>query len=179
MRVMEKAATLFCATLVVAATGAMERMKAGPMSERDAEAGAAHITGATPFGKPGDPKAVSRTVRIEATDYAFSPSALVVARGETVSLVLTNKASQNHELVIGDAAMQESHRQMMTDMQEGGHKPGSTAMRAHAMYSNSVDAKPGEMKTLVWQFTEPGRFTFACGYPGHADLGMEGTITVR
>jgi uncharacterized cupredoxin-like copper-binding protein len=96
-----------------------------------------------------------------------------------VSFLLANKAAQNHELVIGDDAMQESHRQMMAAMQQGGHSPASMAMRAHAMYSNSVDAKPGETKTLVWQFTTPGRFAFACGYPGHAALGMEGTIVVR
>jgi uncharacterized cupredoxin-like copper-binding protein len=42
---------------------------------------------------------------------------------------------------------------------------------------------PGKSGEIVWQFTQPGAFRFACLMPGHAwsDLseGMVGTIVVR
>jgi hypothetical protein len=51
------------------------------------------------------------------------------------------------------------------------------------LFSRAVDAAacgwPGETKELVWQFTKPGSFEFACNIPGHAEAGMAGTITVR
>jgi uncharacterized cupredoxin-like copper-binding protein len=31
----------------------------------------------------------------------------------------------------------------------------------------------------VWQFTQSGRFEFACLIPGHFEAGMVGTVTVR
>jgi uncharacterized cupredoxin-like copper-binding protein len=49
----------------------------------------------------------------------------------------------------------------------------------HEMPANSIHVAPGETKELVWSFTTPGQLLFACSYPGHADLGMKGDITVR
>ena len=45
--------------------------------------------------------------------------------------------------------------------------------------ANTVSAEPGETKELVWTFTHAGTFDFACNYPGHAEVGMEGKIVVK
>jgi uncharacterized cupredoxin-like copper-binding protein len=37
---------------------------------------------------------------------------------------------------------------------------------------------PGRRNELVWQFTQPGDFKFACLIPGHFEAGMVGTIKV-
>jgi uncharacterized cupredoxin-like copper-binding protein len=39
--------------------------------------------------------------------------------------------------------------------------------------------QPGESASLVWQFTKPGEFYYACLVPGHFEAGMIGTIVVR
>lgn len=136
-------------------------------------------SGPAAYGQPGDPKKAGRTVRIEASEIKFDVAQLTFKAGETVKFVLVNKGEQDHELTIGDAAMQLEHRKMMQQMaampnmdmsKMPGHKHAAQSM---------VSVKPGETKELVWQFTKPGSFEFACNFPGHAEVGMAGTITVR
>jgi uncharacterized cupredoxin-like copper-binding protein len=38
---------------------------------------------------------------------------------------------------------------------------------------------PGANGRMVWQFTKPGEFHYACLVPGHFEAGMIGTIVVR
>jgi uncharacterized cupredoxin-like copper-binding protein len=143
-----------------------------------------HHEGAA-FGRPGDPDKVTRTVTIEATEIAYDKHELAFEAGETVRFVLVNKGEQNHELTIGDAETQHAHREMMAEMPDMDHGHMSHEELAgieghdHMMEGNMVDTEPGETKSFVWQFTEPGSFEFACNYPGHAELGMVGTITVK
>lgn len=131
------------------------------------------------YGQPGDPKKVSRTVRIEASDIKYSLTQLSVKSGETIKFMLVNKGQQDHQLMIADSATQLEHRKMMQDMptmsdMDMSKMPG----QKHAMNS-VITAKPGETKELVWQFTKPGSFEFACNRPGHAEVGMSGTVAVQ
>jgi uncharacterized cupredoxin-like copper-binding protein len=137
------------------------------------------------FGRPGDPEKVTRTATIEATEIAFNMQELTFKTGETVKFVFVNKGEQNHELTIGDSETQLAHRKMMAEMPVMDHAQMSdmemSGMQGHdhMMEGNIVDTAPGETKTLVWQFTKPGTFEFACNYPGHAEVGMEGKIVVQ
>jgi len=141
--------------------------------------------GGTAYGRPGDPAKITRTVTIVATEIAYDKAALSFKTGETVKFILANKGEQDHELTIGDAAMQAEHSKMMEQMaampgmDHGAMGRGDMAMGGHEMHGNSVDTAPGETKELVWQFTKPGTFEFVCNYPGHAEVGMTGTITVQ
>lgn len=138
------------------------------------------MEGMNDFGEPGDPKAVTRTVTITATEIDFDVHDLTFKTGETVKFVLVNKGQQNHELMIGDAASEAAHRKMMEEMPGMDHEAMEHAMGGHMdVEGNAIDAHPGETKSLVWHFTKPGQKEFACNYPGHAELGMAGTITVR
>ena len=38
---------------------------------------------------------------------------------------------------------------------------------------------PGASGRVVWQFTKPGEFHYACLVPCHFEAGMIGTIVVR
>lgn len=120
------------------------------------------------FGAPGDARKASRSVTIRASEIAYDVSTLDVKAGETITLVLVNDGTQDHELGIGDAAFFEAHRKMMAEM------PGMT----HEM-ANMITAKPGETARLTWAFTKPGAFQFGCSIPGHYELGMVGTISVK
>ena len=44
---------------------------------------------------------------------------------------------------------------------------------------NMKRVPPGAEGELVWRFTVAGEFDFACLIPGHIELGMFGSITVK
>lgn len=132
-----------------------------------------HATEATIFGKPGDPRKVSRTITIDATEIAFNVEELKFKKGETVRFIFTNKGDQPHEFMIADAAEQAEHRKMMVEM------AGMDMSKMHHNNGNSVSTEPGETKELVWTFTKTGTAEFSCNYPGHAEVGMQGKITVN
>ena len=125
-------------------------------------------------GHLGNAKKATRTVKLELTEYSFSATELSVKSGETVKFVVTNTGRLKHELTIGTKAEQAEHRTEMEAMSDMKHDENT-----HAMPENSIHVAPGETRELVWTFTKPGNLEFACNYPGHADLGMEGKITVQ
>jgi uncharacterized cupredoxin-like copper-binding protein len=44
---------------------------------------------------------------------------------------------------------------------------------------NMAHVKPGKAGEIVWQFTNPGEFQFACLQPGHFEAGMVGKVVVK
>jgi len=126
-----------------------------------------HMDDLSRFGAPGDPAKASRTVTIRASEIAYDVAKLSAKAGETITFVLINDGTQDHELGIGDKAFFEAHRKMMAAM------PGMD----HTM-PNIVMARPGQTATFTWTFTKPGAFEFACSMPGHYELGMVGSISV-
>ena len=126
------------------------------------------------FGHVGQAKDVARTVKITASDYEFSPTELTVKSGETVRFEVTNMSKHMHEFTVGDADAIEAHRKSMAAMGDMHHTEGE-----HAMPSNSVHVAPGKTGELIWTFEGTSDLVFACNYPGHADLGMEGKIKLQ
>jgi len=133
--------------------------------------GSHHGGGETAYGRPGVARDVTRTITLIATEMKYSERALTITAGETIRFVLINKGKQDHELMIADSREQLEHRMMMLS-QEGSKTPH------HHDSGNMIEAKPGETKELIWAFTKPGTFEFSCNFPGHAEGGMTGTITV-
>lgn len=127
-------------------------------------AGAAHR-----FGKPGNPARVARTVEITMDDtMRFTPARIEVAQGETVRIRVHNQGRLRHEIVLGEADALRRHAELMKlmpEMQHGG--------------PNMASVGPGESGELVWHFTRPGSFDFACLQPGHFEAGMRGEIAVQ
>jgi uncharacterized cupredoxin-like copper-binding protein len=121
------------------------------------------------FGRAGDPKKVTRTVRIEGTDnMRYTPAAITVKRDETIRFVVKNAGKMMHETVIGTMAELKEHYELMKKFPDMGHDE-----------PYMVHLKPGETGEMVWQFTKAGEFFFACLIPGHLEAGMLGKITVR
>lgn len=136
-----------------------------------AQAHEGHGHGATSARTKAKP---TRTVKLDADEYAFSEQALTFKAGETVKFVVTNKGKLKHELTIGDAAEQAAHAREMAQMSDMKHDEDT-----HAMPENSIHVAPGETRELVYTFDKAGKLLFACNYPGHSDLGMEGRIVVE
>lgn len=132
------------------------------------------------FGEKGDPASVTRTIAIEASEIKFDATSMEISAGDTVSFVVTNKGEQPHEFTIGDAAYQETARQMMTMMADMGMDMASPEhIGAHAAAGNTLVLQPGETASLTWRFTKQGEFFFSCNFIGHSESGMVGTISVR
>lgn len=120
------------------------------------------------FGKQGDPKKVTRTIKVDMTDMMrFGPAEITVKEGETIKFVVANKGQVMHEMVIGTLEELKAHGELMKK------HPG---MEHDEPYMSHVS--PGKKEEMVWQFTKAGEFYYACLLPGHFEAGMVGKIKV-
>lgn len=123
----------------------------------------------TAFGRQGDPRKVTRTIRVDMADtMRFAPAEITVRRGETVRLVASNKGQVLHEMVLGTPEELRKHADMMKKFPEMEHDE-----------PHMTHVKPGARGEIVWHFTQPGQFQFACLLPGHFEAGMVGTVIVK
>lgn len=122
------------------------------------------------FGHPADATEATRTIEIEALDaLKFSPAAISVAAGETVTFRVHNGGSLPHEFGLGTADDQADHEEEMQDM---------AGMTMHDE-PNAFSLEPGETKELTWTFKDAVEVLYGCHEPGHYGAGMVGTITVE
>jgi uncharacterized cupredoxin-like copper-binding protein len=120
------------------------------------------------FGREGDPKKVSRTIRVEMDDrMRFTPAEIAVRQGETVRFRIVNSGGQLHEMVLGTIEDLKRHAALMRK------HPGMEHDEPHIAH-----VRAGRTGTLVWQFTRPGEFHYACLIPGHFEAGMLGRVIV-
>ena len=158
---------LAAALVLLAACGGGEdhsnhQPEAAPSAAGD---GHAHSHEGFLFGEPAAPGAATTKIEVAAKDFEFVPNELTVDQGDVVEFVVTNSGDAQHEFVLGDAALME--------------ELGSTAHQHGADEPNAVaPLEPGDTGTMVWNFTQPGRFRFECHIDAHHKLGMTGTITV-
>ena len=123
---------------------------------------------ATGFGSPGNAKDVSRDIELSLRDtMRIEPAQLSVKQGETLRLRIRNTGAVPHEFVLGTQEEIIEHRDMMRKM--------PTMMHNDA---NAVSVAPGRTADLIWRFSKPGTFLYACLVPGHWEAGMQGTVTV-
>lgn len=123
----------------------------------------------TAFGQEGDPKKVTRTIKLDMTDaMRFTPANVTVKAGETVKFVVTNSGKLLHEMVLGTPEALKEHAALMKKF------PGMEHADAHMAH-----VKPGKAGEIVWQFTQAGDFQFACLQPGHFEAGMVGKVAVK
>lgn len=121
------------------------------------------------FGREGDPKKVSRTIKLDMTDaFRFTPGEVTVKRGETVKFVVSNSGKQLHEMVLGTTEELREHAELMKKFPDMEHAD-----------ANMAHVKPGAKGEIVWQFTKAGEYQFACLIPGHYEAGMVGKVVVK
>lgn len=122
----------------------------------------------TAFGQTGDPSRVSRTVRVVVDDSArYNLKPITVTQNETVRFVISNRGTALHELVLGT---------------EGAITERIEAMKRHHGLEHEeaymAHASPKKTAEIIWQFSEPGEFQYACAIPGHSQPSMIGQIRV-
>jgi uncharacterized cupredoxin-like copper-binding protein len=123
----------------------------------------------TAFGRAGDPKKASRTVKIDMADtMRYSPSEIAIKRGETIRFQATNSGKVIHEIVLGTMKELKEHAELMKKHPGMEH---DEPFMAHVA--------PGRTERIIWQFTKAGEFFYGCLIPGHFEAGMVGRIVVR
>ena len=95
----------------------------------------------------------------------FSQDTVTVPRGVPVRFVVRNDDPIDHELIVGDAALQQRH--------EKGTEP------AHGDRPGEVTVRAGETAATTITFPFSGSAYFACHLPGHYAYGMRGLVVVR
>ena len=124
---------------------------------------------ASAFGQEGNPKTVVRTIKVDMTDnMRFTPADITVKQGQTVKFVVHNDGKVLHEMVLGTKETIKKHAELMKKFPEMEHAD-----------ANMAHVKPGKAGEIVWQFTRPGEFQFACLQPGHFEAGMVGKVSVK
>ena len=82
-------------------------------------------------------------------DFKFEPNTLTVPAGKPTEIVFDNKGTNPHTFTL-----------------EGGQ-------------SFELKADPGGTQSGTLPALKPGTYQFICSIPGHEQLGMKGTLTVR
>ncbi len=137
----------------------------------------------TVFGRAGDPKKVTRIIQVDMHDtmrfLSTGPGVrradardaasdeIRIRQGETVKFIVANNGKIMHEMVIGRLKDLKEHAELMRKSPNMEH---DEAYMAHV--------SPGKKEEIVWQFTKPGEFYYACLLPGHFEAGMIGKIIV-
>ena len=113
---------------------------------------------------PGEPGFIAgtdakpRIISIAVTDLLlFDPTVVAVQQGETITFLITNAGTAEHEFKVGP--MQDVFDDLPTTPEIAGITPGAT-------------------KTLTYTFTGTGPYAFACHAPGHFENGMFGFVNV-
>jgi uncharacterized cupredoxin-like copper-binding protein len=125
-------------------------------------------------GEPGDPKKPARTIRIlmiddgSETDMKFDPALITVRKGEQIRFVLENAGTEGHEFMLATVAETRKHAELMKKFPDMEHDD-----------PNGKRLAATERGELLWRFTKPGEFEFACLIPGHYEAGMHGKIIVK
>jgi uncharacterized cupredoxin-like copper-binding protein len=168
-RILMLAALALTAIAVYAHDGEHQGMMSGMRHGKSEGAHAQDVGHADGIGKPGNPNKVSRAIQVVMSDdMKFTPANIDVRRGETIEFVVRNAGSIKHEMVIGTMAELKQHAALMRRFPGMEHSD-----------PNMITLAPGKSGVLVWQFTQAGRFDFACLQPGHFEAGMVGAVSVK
>jgi uncharacterized cupredoxin-like copper-binding protein len=123
-------------------------------------------------GEPGDPKQPARTIKVvmreDGKKMLFEPAHIVVQQGEQIRFALSNDGTESHEFVLATVAENRKHAKLMKKYPKMEHAD-----------ANATRLKPFTEGEMVWKFTRPGTFEYACLIPGHYGAGMHGTIDVK
>jgi uncharacterized cupredoxin-like copper-binding protein len=121
-----------------------------------------------PWGIAGDARNARRTIVIEmGDDMRFTPDRIEVRQGETVRFEVRNKGGMLHEMVLGTKEELDAHAALMRKFP---HMEHDEPYMAHV--------RPAAAGELVWNFSRPGEFEYACLVDGHYQAGMKGRISV-
>jgi uncharacterized cupredoxin-like copper-binding protein len=105
-----------------------------------------------------------QTIVITMRHSRFIPAHITVRRGTTVRFVITNADPIDHELILGNEAVQRRH--------ETGTEP------EHGAVPGEVTVHAETTAETTYTFSRPGLLLIGCHAPGHYAYGMKGWVWV-
>jgi len=103
----------------------------------------------SPAAAAPDTSAQAHDIIVTGTEFAFSPSAIIVKQGQTIQIIFKNSGKYPHNFTISDLNIQ------------------------------TKTIQPGEQDTVSFTPAKAGTYEYTCTVPGHAEKGMKGTLTVQ
>lgn len=123
-------------------------------------------------GEPGDPKKPNRRIEIIMREadgkMLFTPARIEVKRGDQIRFILRNEGELDHEFVLATVMENREHAEEMRKNPDMEHDD-----------PNAKRLVPKKSAELLWRFTKPGEFEFACLIHGHLEAGMHGKVVVK
>jgi uncharacterized cupredoxin-like copper-binding protein len=123
-------------------------------------------------GEHGDPKELSRIIQVTMEErdgkMYYVPDQVEIRKGETIKFVIYNNGELDHEFVLATTEENLKHAEAMEMNPDMEHDD-----------PNATRVAPKQTSEIIWKFTKPGQFEFACLIPGHRDAGMIGTVDVK
>lgn len=113
-----------------------------------------------PYNSPEAPKQtlslqeedIPEAIKLSIDENGFNPSSFSVEAGQAITLALTGLTSSSHVLTF--------------------ENPELSAV--------FINIRPGETRATTFNApSEPGDYTYYCGFPGHKNRGEIGTMTVN
>ena len=98
----------------------------------------------------------------------YIPAQVEIRKGETIKFVIYNNGELDHEFVLATTEENLKHAEAMEMNPEMEHDD-----------PNATRVAPRQTSEIIWKFTKPGQFEFACLIPGHRDAGMFGSVDVK
>jgi uncharacterized cupredoxin-like copper-binding protein len=108
------------------------------------------------------------TVTVTMTEYAFSPSPIVLKEGVPTRLVLKNAGKEAHYFVA-----EQFFKGIATRKVQGSDG------EIKAPYFTALEVYPGKMLEWFLVPAQKGVYDLLCTVKGHAEHGMKGKIEVR
>ena len=108
------------------------------------------------------------TVTVTMTEYAFSPSPIVLKEGVPTRLVLKNAGKEAHYFVA-----EQFFKTIATRKVQGSDG------EIKSPYCTAVEVYPGKMLEWFLVPAQKGVYDLLCTVKGHAEHGMKGKIEVR
>ena len=110
------------------------------------------------------PSGPSTTLKVEMTDFAFTPNHFTVPAGEDITVNIAHHGIVVHEFII-----------MKPGTNAGEHFDEDDVPNVY----KSVEVPPGHSQSFTFTApAEPGEYQVVCGIAGHIESGMIATLTV-
>jgi uncharacterized cupredoxin-like copper-binding protein len=119
-------------------------------------------------GEPGNPKKPSRIIEVQMSEMEYTPYRIEVKRGEQIRFVIRNVGKEDHEFLLATTEENLKHAEEMKKHPHMEHDE-----------PNAVRLAPNKSAEILWRFTKPGTFEYACLIPDHRDYGMTGRVIVK
>jgi uncharacterized cupredoxin-like copper-binding protein len=127
-----------------------------------------HVGDSYSAGEAGDPKKPARTIEVEMREMEYLPPKIEVKRGEQIRFVIHNTGTEAHEFLLATTAENLKHEAVMRKNPDMEHDEPN-GLRIAAKQSGEI----------LWKFTKPGTFEYACLIPDHREYGMTGKVVVK